>query len=154
MTAPLNFADIFRHDKNFQISMQNILQTVFEISFDGIMISKAEPGYPIVYVNPALCKMTGYSAQELLGKSPAILQGEKSDLKILGDFKMRIEKNNFFHGKAINYTKDDTEFIMEWKIVPIRREDKTISHYLAVQREIQREELIQDPSGFQLPFSQ
>jgi len=153
MTAPLNIADIFNHDKNFQIIMKNMLQTVFDISFDGIMITEAGPGYPIIYVNPALCIMTGYSSQELLGKSPAILQGEKSDKKVLTDLKEKIDKGDFFHGKTVNYTKDNTEFIMEWKIVPIRKEDDEISHYLAIQRKIQGEEMIQDPSGFQLPFN-
>ena len=79
MTAQMNIADIFSHDQNFQIIMKNMLETAFHISFDGVMITEAGPGYPIVYVNPALCELTGYSARELLGKSPAILQGEKSD---------------------------------------------------------------------------
>lgn len=153
MTTPLNIADIFTHDQNFQIIMKNMLQTAFHISFDGVMITEAGPGYPIIYINPALCDMTGYSSEELLGKSPAMLQGEKSDKKVLASLKTTITKGDVFHGKTVNYRKSGEEFIMEWKIVPIRREDGEISHYLAIQREIKDEKLPHDLSGFQFPFS-
>ena len=152
MTISLSIADIFSHDENFQIIMKNMLQTAFDISFDGVMITEAGPGYPIVYINPALSELTGYSFQELLGKSPAMLQGEKSDKDVLANLKAEIEKGEFFHGKTVNYRKDGTEFIMEWKIVPIRKEDGEISHYLAIQREVKDNELVHDPSEFQLPF--
>ena len=153
MTASLNIADIFSHDPNFQIIMKNMLQTVFDISFDGVMITEAGQGYPIVYTNPALSELTGYSSQELLGKSPAILQGEKSDQNVLANLKAEIENGDFFHGKTVNYRKGGAEFIMEWKIVPIRKKDGKISHYLAIQREIKDDELLHDPSEFKLPWS-
>ena len=154
MTASLNIADIFSHDQNFQTIMKNMLQTAFELSFDGLMITESGPGYPIVYINPAFCELTGYSPQELIGKSPAILQGEKSDQNVLDRLKVNIEKGDLFHGKTVNYRKDGTEFIMEWKIVPIRKEDGKISHYLAVQREIKEDELDHDTSAYSLPFGQ
>ena len=44
MTASLNIADIFSHDQNFQTIMKNMLQTAFDISFDGVMITEAGPG--------------------------------------------------------------------------------------------------------------
>lgn len=130
-----------------------MLQTAFHISFDGVMITEAGPGYPIIYINPALCELTGYSSEELLGKSPSMLQGVKSDKNVLASLKTTIAKGHVFHGKTVNYRKSGEEFIMEWKIVPIRREDGEISHYLAIQREIKDEQLPHDLSGFQFPFS-
>jgi len=41
-----------------------------------------------------------------------------------------------FHSQAINYRKDGSEFMMEWKIVPIRNEKDEINHYLAIQRNV------------------
>lgn len=154
MTTSLNIDDIFSHDQNFQTIMKNLLQTAFEISFDGLMITESGPGYPIVYINPAFCELTGYSPQELIGNSPAMLQGEKSDQSVLDRLKVNIEKGDLFHGKTVNYRKDGTEFIMEWKIVPIRKEDGKISHYLAVQREIKEDELVHDTLAYSLPFGQ
>ena len=41
-----------------------------------------------------------------------------------------------FHGQAINYRKDGSEFMMEWKIVPIRNEKDEITHHLAIQKDV------------------
>ncbi len=146
--------DIFSHDKNFQTIMKNMLQTTFEISFEGVMITESGPGYPIVYVNPAFCSMTGYTIQDLVGRSPSILQGVKSDRRVLTELKEKIEKGEIFHGKTVNYRKDGLEFIMEWKIVPIRNEDDMISHYLAIQRESRDDELGYQTLDTRLPFEQ
>jgi len=154
MNESQNISGIFSHDQNFQIIMGNMLQSAFDISFHGIMITEAGPGFPIVYVNPAICELTGYSAQELLGKSPALLQGEKSDQDLLARLRDTIETGGIFHGKTFNYRKDRSEFVMEWKIVPIRKDDGTMSHYLAIQREIREDELEFDPEINQLSFGQ
>lgn len=119
MELPVDISQIFRHDKTFQNIMSNMLKTTLAISFDGVMITEAGPGYPIVYVNPAFCEMTGYDLEELLGKSPKLLQGEKTEQHVLDDLKYKIEAGKVFHGKTKNYRKDGSDFIMEWKIVPI-----------------------------------
>lgn len=152
MTESLNITDIFSHDQNFQSIMKNLLQTTFKISFDGVMITESGPGYPIIYVNPALCEMTGYTVQEFSGNSPGMLQGAKSDPKILAELKETIVRGGTFHGKTVNYRKDGEDFIMEWKIVPIRNESYGISHYLAIQREIRDDELAYHPLDSKLPF--
>jgi PAS domain S-box-containing protein len=66
----LSLADIFSYDQNFQDIMLNMLESALEASFQGVMITEAEPGFPIIYVNPAVCQMTGYERTELLGQSP------------------------------------------------------------------------------------
>lgn len=153
MDNKLNLKDIFNYDQNFQTIMQEMLQFALEASFQGVMITEAEPGYPIIYVNPAFCEITGYSFEELVGKSPALLQGEKSDQTVLMDLKDKIDRGEIFHGKTYNYRKDGSEFIMEWKIVPIRGAEREISHYLAIQRELSDTDEITDGSlDTKLPF--
>ena len=89
---------------------------------------------------------------ELMGKSPAILQGEKSDQKVLKDLKEKLDDGDVFHGKTFNYRKDGSEFIMEWKIVPIHGEEGVISHYLAIQREVADTELTDGALDTKLPI--
>lgn len=132
----LSLADIFSYDQNFQDIMLNMLESALEASFQGVMITEAEPGFPIIYVNPAVCQMTGYERTELLGQSPAMLQGEKTDPAVLADLREKIERGEIFHGKAYNYRKDGSTFMMEWKIVPIRGVGGEIANYLAIQREV------------------
>ena len=152
MSHTLNLEHIFDYDQNFQTIMQNMLQFALESSFQGVMISQAEPGYPIIYVNPSFCEMTGYTFDELIGKSPAILQGDKSDQKVLSELKEKLDEGGVFHGKTFNYRKDGSEFIMEWKIVPIHGEEGVISHYLAIQREVQDTDLTDGSLDTKLPI--
>lgn len=152
MSHTLNLEHIFDYDQNFQTIMQNMLQFALESSFQGVMITQAEPGYPIIYVNPAFCEMTGYTFEELVGKSPAILQGEKSEQTVLKELRQKLDEGDVFHGKTYNYRKDGSEFIMEWKIVPIHGEEGVISHYLAIQREVQDTDLTDGSLDTKLPI--
>ena len=113
-----------------------MLENAMEHSFHGIMITTAEPGYPVVYVNDAFAEITGYSSEEIVGKSPAILQGPKTNRDVLDRLNQALSEGRLFHGEAINYRKDGSEFVMEWKIVPIKNEEEVTSHYLALQRDV------------------
>jgi len=152
MSHTLNLENIFDYDQNFQSIMQSMLHFSLESSFQGVMITEAEPGYPIVYVNPAFCEMTGYAFEELVGKSPAILQGEKTEQAVLDDLNDKISRGDIFHGKTFNYRKDGSEFTMEWKIVPIRGVEGVVSHFLAIQRELKDADLTDGALDTKLPF--
>ena len=132
--------DVFEKDDSYRYIMKRLLEASIEESFNSIMITEAGPGYPIVYVNPAFCELTGYGSHEVVGKSPSILQGPKTDQKALERLNIDISQGRTFHGRAINYRKDGTEFMMEWKIAPVRNERKNITHYLAIQRDVSGEE--------------
>ncbi len=138
MNDPVNLIDILRHDENFQTITCNMLQSAFEVSFDGVMITQAGANYPIIYVNPALCAITGYSFSELLGKSPSILQGEGTDKEVIGELRIQLDKGKNFHGQTYNYRKNGEKFLMEWKIVPIKNKAGVVSHFFAIQREIDK----------------
>jgi PAS domain S-box-containing protein len=136
MSTPLNVFDIFDHDDHFQTIMKHLLEASMDTSFNGIMITEAGIGFPIVYVNPALCELTGYGPHELVGKSPAMLQGPNTSQWVLDQLKEQITAGEMFHGRTANYRKDGSEFIMDWRIVPIRNANGDISHYMAIQREV------------------
>lgn len=136
MDAKANIMNIFKYDSTFQAIMRQLLESAMEHSFDAIMITKAEPGYPIIYVNDAFTKITGYSPKEAIGETPAMLQGPNTDGAVLDRLRQDLSKGNLFHGEAVNYRKDGSEFLMEWKIVPIKNENEEVSHYLAIQRDV------------------
>ncbi|MGD8797562.1 MAG: PAS domain-containing protein [Desulfobacterales bacterium] len=99
-------------------------------------IFEAGKGYPIVYVNSAFCELTGYGPHEVMGKSPSFLQEPKTDERVIQQLNADIKAGKLFHGKAINYRRDGSEFMVEWKIVPIRNDKDQITHYLAIQRDV------------------
>jgi PAS domain S-box-containing protein len=128
--------DLFMHDENYKYIMKRLLEASMEESFNSVMITEATPGYPVVYVNPAFCELTGYGPHEVVGKSPSILQGPNTDKEVLERLNKNIAEGELFHGQAINYRKDGSEFMMDWKIAPIKNENEEITHYLAIQRKV------------------
>lgn len=117
-------------------TLKEILRTFFESSFDAIVITSAEPGYPIVYANPRFCQMTGYALDELLGQSPRIFQGEKTNRRILEQLKRKVDSGEYFHGATINYRKNGQPYPVEWNISPIKSEDGGIRYYLSIQKDL------------------
>ena len=116
-----------------------LLLSAVQQSRDSIVITTAlldHPGPEIVYVNPAFTEMTGYGTEEVLGKTPRLLQGANTDKKLLNDLRWHLREGQPFHGEAINYHKDGTEFFVEWNITPIRNVNNRITHYVAIQRNI------------------
>jgi PAS domain S-box-containing protein len=81
---------------------------VVEAVAESILITTTDldaPGPLIVYVNPAFERMTGWSSSEVLGKSPRIFQGPKTDLKIFSDLREKLLSRRFWEGQTINYRK-------------------------------------------------
>jgi PAS domain S-box-containing protein len=108
---------------------------------ESVLITSAQlepPGPQIVYVNPAFERMTGWSRDEVLGQTPRILQGPKTDPSIFANMRQALELEGVWEGQTVNYRRDGTEFIMEWSIVPIRDAAGQTTHYLAVQRDVTR----------------
>jgi PAS domain S-box-containing protein len=107
---------------------------------DAVLITEAEPfdlpGPKILYVNDAFCKMSGYTKEEVIGKSPRILQGPKTDRKQLDKIRAALSKWESVKVELINYTKDGREFYVEFEIVPLANEEGWFTHWVSVQRDV------------------
>ena len=119
-----------------QTLLGNALKIALDNNPSSVMLTRADAGYPTLYVNPAFTKLTGYSFEEVAGKDPGILQGPKTDQKLLERLREKLDSGETFHGKTVNYHKDGSEFIMEWKIFPITNSEKRTTHFLAFQTAI------------------
>lgn len=90
------------------------------------------PGPKIVYVNDRLCELTGYKKEELIGKTPRIFQGPKSNHEAHKALKKILPKGHLFKDITTNYRKDGTEFDVIWNIMSIFADNKIVA-YLSVQ---------------------
>lgn len=120
-------------------SLRDIFVQSFEQSYSPIVITDAQlenPGPRILYINAAFTQMTGYSREEIIGQTPRILQGERTDRTTLDRLKTTIAKGEFFQGKAINYHKNGSEYFVEWNISPIKDTQGCITHYISMQQNI------------------
>jgi PAS domain S-box-containing protein len=96
-----------------------------------------------VFVNPAFSAMTGYSAEEMVGKSPIVLQGPKTDPGLVQQSIEALKAGQAFRGEFINYRKDGSEITVEWYINPVRNIDGQITHFLSIQRDVTERNRIQ-----------
>lgn len=111
-----------------------LLKVLAENSFDSILVTDATAKGKIIYANKSFKKLTGHEPSEVIGKTPRILQGVGTDKKVIERLSLALQTGNTFEGKAINYKKDGTPFIMFWRVRPIKVE-KTIEAWVAIQRE-------------------
>ncbi len=106
---------------------QSILVTTSQLDF---------PGPHILYVNEAFEKMTGWQRDEIIGKSPRVLQGPKTDKGIFENLSEILTVGKVWEGKTVNYRKDGSEFYMEWSIAPVYDKHGKIHRFLAVQNDV------------------
>ena len=111
-----------------------LLQVLVENSFDSVLITDASKEGKIIYVNKSFKKLTGHDPSEIIGKTPRILQGPGTDSKVIGRLSDALKSGGKFEGKAINYKKDGTPFIMFWRVLPIKV-GRNIEAWIAIQRE-------------------
>jgi PAS domain S-box-containing protein len=106
---------------------------------DGVVITTADlegDGPKIIYVNEAFANITGYSAEEAIGRTPRILQGKETQHHELDRLKEALKAGKPFEGEVINYHKNGTPYWLDISIVPIHNEDGQITHFTAIERDI------------------
>jgi PAS domain S-box-containing protein len=116
-------------DKNLAL-----LRVLAENSFDSILMTDSTDEGAIIYANPAFETLTGFDRTEVIGKTPRILQGVGTDEKVIDRLSRALKSGGEFEGKAINYKKNGTPFIMYWRVLPIKSGEK-IEAWVAIQRE-------------------
>jgi PAS domain S-box-containing protein len=117
-----------------QIGSIAFLKVLAENSFDSVLVTDATPQGNIIYANKAFKKLTGHDPASVIGKTPRILQGPGTDTKVIERLASALKVGGRFEGKAINYKKDGTPFIMFWRVLPIKVGKKIIA-WVAIQRE-------------------
>ncbi len=107
---------------------------------DIVLITDAEPiddpGPRIVYVNDAFERRTGYRREEVLGKTPRILQGPGTQRDALDRIRAALTEWKPVREELINYTKSGEEFWLELDIVPVSDSDGIFTHWIAIERDI------------------
>jgi len=127
--------------------LMDLLDVAVDQAKEAVLITSAQldpPGPEILFVNPALCAMTGYSREEILHKTPRMLQGPKSDRAMLKSLRDALSRGETFSGETVNYRKDGAEYYVEWDITPIRAGSGEIIHFLSIQRNVTARKLAED----------
>jgi diguanylate cyclase (GGDEF)-like protein/PAS domain S-box-containing protein len=108
-----------------------------EASVNAIVITDNQrEGQPIVYVNPAFERITGYSSEEVLERNCRFLQGTDRDQPELDSIRRALGAEE--EGRAIlrNYRKDGSAFWNELRLAPVMNDRGKISHFVGILHDI------------------
>lgn len=138
--------------RNLQIVADSKKQTIYEEELrrlhmainqapDAIFITDPEGG--IVYANPALEGISGYSLTELLGQNPRIFKSDRQDLAFYRVIWDTLKKGETWRGPFINMRKDGRYWEAESSIAPVLDSEGRLVNYVCTQRDVTHERLLQ-----------
>jgi PAS domain S-box-containing protein len=117
--------------------MRRLLDRAVAASSNGIIITDPTlPDNPIVYVNSAFEKTTGYAAEEALGRNCRFLQGSERDQPVLEELRGAIREERECRVVLRNYRKDGAPFWNELHVSPVRDDRGSLTHFVGVQNDI------------------
>lgn len=116
---------------------QRIMQRSVEASSNAVVITNArDPGFPVVYVNPAFSQITGYGSEEVEGQSLGFLIGEGSEDDDIERIKAAVREHRSVSVTMRSYRKDGAPFWYQLFLSPVRDDEGEITHFVAVINDI------------------
>lgn len=110
----------------------------------GISIIDAVSGLPIIYANPTLCRITGYSREELMGHDLRMLQGPDTDPAAVAKVVRALTQARECEVTLKNYRKDGSAFWNNLLISPVKDERGRLTHFIGIQADVTAKKKAED----------
>ncbi|MGK7901680.1 MAG: EAL domain-containing protein [Hormoscilla sp.] len=128
-------ATVITHQQSME--RLHLMERAIAHSANGIVIADATaPDNPIIYVNPAFERITGYSAAEAIGRNSRFLQATDRDQAELEEVRSAIREARECHVRLRNYRQDGTSFWNELYISPVCNSQGHLTHFVGIQTDI------------------
>ncbi|MFM9900121.1 MAG: PAS domain S-box protein [Polaromonas sp.] len=118
-----------------------LLQTCMNRLQDVVMVTEAEPSAElgergVVYVNDAFERFTGFTPEEMLGKSPMLMDGPLTDRAALRGVAEALKNKRSHRTELKSYNKQREAVLIELDIVPISSAAQQLTHWVWVARDL------------------
>jgi diguanylate cyclase (GGDEF)-like protein/PAS domain S-box-containing protein len=110
------------------------IANVFHNSREGIVMT--DPNKVIIDVNEAFCFLTGYSREEVIGKTPKILRSERHESDFYIQINQALEQDGSWRGEIWNKKKNNQEYAEFLRIDSIRNPEGEIENYIGIFSDI------------------
>ncbi|MFO0694736.1 MAG: diguanylate cyclase [Polyangiales bacterium] len=111
-----------------------LARVAVEAAANGIAIT--DPQGSFVWVNPAFTELTGYTLDEVVGRSPRILKSGHHDETFYRTLWTRVLAGEVWRGETVNRRKDGSIYVEEQTIAPVRDEDGKVTHFVAIKQDV------------------
>src|ERR1700735_1844640 len=107
-----------------------------ESSPEGVVLIDAQAtDHPVIYANPAVEALTGYSAAELIGRNLRLLQADDREQDGRHRLRDALSRGETCRVLLRNYRKDGSLFWNEMTVMPLRHPDGCVTHYAGHHRD-------------------
>ena len=111
-----------------------LAERVIESSFEGIMVTDKD--VCIEFVNPAFTQLTGYTAEEVIGRSPDLLSSGRHDSEFYRRMWNSLETHGYWRGEIWNRRKTGELYLELLTITAITDDDGNTTHYAGLFTDI------------------
>ncbi|WP_178382642.1 PAS domain-containing protein [Paenibacillus sp. P46E] len=131
--------------REYEVTEQALRETVAEKNLyeramhdvgTGVIIAEALAHTPVIYTNEAFSQITGYSADEVLGRNCNFLQGKDTKEEHIEQIRSALHQQNRIQLEILNYRKNHEPFWNELSITPLRDETGTVTHFIGIQTDV------------------
>jgi len=143
--APLKIVGI-RMDVSQRVNREEqllLLESTVKNANEGILITDAKDigsnGPYILYANKAFEKISGYTLEEILGRSPKFLQGPATDPHETKRMGQALKNKQAIEVEILNYHKNGNPYYVSISIVPVVNQENQLTHFVALERDVTEE---------------
>lgn len=115
---------------------------MFELVQDGVMLTDTHG--MLLDWNPAMERLTGWTQNEVIGRTPALLKSGKHPPEFFERMWQTIRSGSAFVDRVVNRRKDGSEFLAWESVSPVKDPDGTIRYFLAILTDLsEREQMLE-----------
>nr|MBP9211488.1 GAF domain-containing protein [Bacteroidota bacterium] len=124
-------------DQNESNQLIKLLSEAVEASNDGVAITDpGRPDNPLIYINKAFERITGYSTSDVLGKNCRFLQGPETDQPGVGGIRTAIADGRSVHVRLKNFRKNGELFWNDFRLSPIFDQHNALRFFVGVLTDV------------------
>lgn len=128
-----------------------LFERSMESSSNGVVITDARlDDFPIIYVNPAFTRITGYDSDEIIGNNSRFMQRDDNDQASLGVLREALTKQQDCNVVVRNYRKDGTAFWNDLYVAPVADDQGQVTHYIGILNDVSAQRSIEHTLAYNI----
>ncbi len=124
--------------------MSNVTPIDEEYIYEGsVIISQTDLDGTIIYANKMFCEISGYKAEELVGKPHNLVRHPDMPKAVFAKMWQTIQSGQMWNGLIKNLRKDGLYYWVDTEILPVRDDNEKVTGYIAVRKPASRKNILE-----------